>query len=83
MLVAPASRGSLRASRPKPLGDTGCRHSSVLNKPLCAGAIRRDAELDPRDAGATYSIDREHQTLNYQQAVAGKSLDIPHWTLGF
>jgi len=54
--VAPASRGSFRASRP----ERGWAVSGCGRMALQAGTLvfRRDAENDPRDAGATKPDDR-------------------------
>jgi hypothetical protein len=51
--------GPFRASRPKPFANTAANLHSGRTNCVRVDAIRRDAELNPRDAGVT------HRSLNF------------------
>ncbi len=56
-VVAPASRGLFRASRPKPFAKDRTDVRLVRSDCVHVAAIRRDAELNPPEAGATTNFE--------------------------
>jgi hypothetical protein len=71
--VAPASSGSFRASRPKPATDEVSLCGAINSGRLSAKPFRRDAELNPPEAGATNSIPRHLPLLACQAEALAKA----------